>query len=413
MKRIREKIKAKASRHVEKHREYVKKHSSIIMFIAFTIVAAGGYVAGTYHYQIEALIGPAFGYRAHSGTIDLSSLEETYNRLASKYDGDLNVTELIQGANRGMVDAVGDTYTVYMTPAESSEFGKTLTGDIGGGIGAEIGIKKEQITIMRVLANNPAVEAGLQANDTILKINDESTSGWTIEQAVSKIRGAEGTTVKLTIQRGSEVTDYSITRAIINNPSVTSSVSDGLGIMTISRFDTETGDLALIAAQDFVKQDVKAVILDLRDNGGGYVDAAKDVASLWLDNKIVATERSGNVIRTTIRSGSNALLAGIPTIVIVNGSSASASEIVAGALQDHEEAKIVGTTTFGKGSVQELLGLSDGAELKVTVARWYTPNGKNINGSGIKPDYQAELTQANVDNDIDPQLNKAKEVLGY
>lgn len=413
MKRIREKIKAKASRHVEKHREYVKKHSSIIMFIAFTIVAAGGYVAGTYHYQIEALIGPAFGYRAHSGTIDLSSLEETYNKLASKYDGDLNVTELIQGANRGMVDAVGDTYTVYMTPAESSEFGKTLTGDIGGGIGAEIGIKKEQITIMRVLANNPAVEAGLQANDTILKINDESTSGWTIEQAVSKIRGAEGTTVKLTIQRGSEVTDYSITRAIINNPSVTSSVSDGLGIMTISRFDTETGDLALIAAQDFVKQDVKAVILDLRDNGGGYVDAAKDVASLWLDNKIVATERSGNVIRTTIRSGSNALLAGIPTIVIVNGSSASASEIVAGALQDHEEAKIVGTTTFGKGSVQELLGLSDGAELKVTVARWYTPNGKNINGSGIKPDYQAELTQANVDNDIDPQLNKAKEVLGY
>jgi len=374
---------------------------------------AGGYILGTYHYQIEALVGPVFGYKAHSGSIDLKSLQETYNHLASKYDGEIDKSALIQGANRGMVSAVGDAYTIYMSPQEAEDFDNSLTGSIGGGIGAEISQRKNQITIIRVLANNPAIEAGLQANDLILKINDESTSEWTVDEAVSKIRGEEGTTVKLTIQRGSEIKEYSITRAIINNPSVTSTIEDGLGVMTISRFDTETGDLAKIVAQNFIKQDVKAIILDLRGNGGGYVNAARSVAGLWLDNKIIATERSGNTIKSTIRSGSNAILAEIPTIVLVNESSASASEIVAGALQDHKVAKIVGTVTYGKGSVQQLINLNDGAELKITIARWYTPNNKNINGSGIEPDIVIDLTSSDIDNGNDPQINRAKEELGY
>jgi carboxyl-terminal processing protease len=380
--------------------------------VIIALTAALGYVAGTNHYQIEAAIGPVFGYNAHAGDIDLSSLQQTYNELASNYDGKLDTTKLIQGANRGLVDAAGDTYTIYMSPQESTDYGNNLTGNIGGGIGAVVGIKNNQITIMSVLDNNPAKTAGLIANDTITKINDQSTAGYSVEKAVGLIRGEEGTTVKLTVQRGSEVKDYTITRAIINNPSVVSSVSDGLGTLTISRFDAETGNLAQIAAQDFKKQGVKSIILDLRDNPGGYVDAARDVASLWLDNKVIVTERSGSTIKSTIKSGSNALLAGIPTVVLVNGSSASASEIVAGALQDYKVAKLVGVNTFGKGSVQKLIALDDGAELKVTVARWFTPNGKNITNGGIAPDTTANLTQADVDKGVDPQVDAAKKILG-
>ena len=397
----------------KKHKRIKRRFSSNTWFIIIAMTAVAGYVAGVYHYQIEAAIGPVFGYQAHSGSIDLSSIQETYNTLAAKYDGDLDTTKLIQGASRGLVEAAGDTYTVYMSPSEAAEYNNDLAGNIGGGIGAEIGMKNSKITILRVLDNNPAKTAGLLANDIILEINDESVSDLTVDDVVGLIRGDEGTTVKLTVQRGDEVKDYTITRATINNPSVTSSVSDGIGMMTIIRFDDETADLAKVAAQNFKKQGVKAVIVDLRDNGGGYLSAAKDVVGLWLNDQVVVTERtSEGTIKDTIKTGSNAILNDIPTVVLVNSSSASASEIVAGALQDHKVAQLVGEKTYGKGSVQQLMSLSDGSQLKVTVARWYTPNGVNINKSGITPDVTASLTQTDVDNNVDPQLDAAKKALG-
>lgn len=402
----------KTAEPVVKHHRPKRHLTPAILFIIVAFTMAIGYVAGTYHYQIGAVIGPVFGYKAHSGSIDLSSLEQTYNQLASNYDGNLDINALITGANSGLVAAAGDTYTVYMNSKDTTSYNNGLDGIIGGGIGAVIGIKNNQITLMSVLDNNPAITAGLMANDTVLKVNDESTAGWTVEKAVSLVRGDEGTTVKLTILRGSETKDYTITRAIINNPSVVSSVTDGIGTMEISRFDEETGNLARIAAQDFKKQDVKAIIVDLRNNPGGYVNAAVDVAGLWLDDKIVVTERTGDKVKETLRSGSNAILAGIPTVVLVNNSSASASEIVAGALQDHKAAKLVGEGTFGKGSVQQLISLDGGAQLKVTVARWYTPNGKNINQNGITPDSAVSLTQNDVDVGIDPQMIEAKKILG-
>lgn len=402
----------KVTEHVTKHRRAKKPLVSSFLFIIIAVTAVLGYVAGMYHYQIEAAVGPVFGYKDHSGSIDLSSLQQTYNSLAANYDGKLDMSKLIQGANSGLVAAAGDVYTVYMNPTESTSFNNSLSGNIGGGIGAEIGIKNDKITVLKVLDNNPAKTAGLATNDIVLDINDQSTSGWTVDKAVGLIRGDKGTTVKLTIQRGSEAKDYTITRAIINNPSVTSSVVDGVGTMTITRFDTETGNLARIAAQDFKKQSVKAVILDLRNNGGGYVDAAKDVAGLWLDNQVVVTERVDGKIKDTLTTGSDAILSGISTAVLVNGNSASASEIVAGALQDHGAAKLVGEKTFGKGSVQQLLSLAGGAQLKVTIARWYTPNGKNINKQGISPDVAAGLTQTDFDNGIDPQFDAAKKLLG-
>lgn len=403
---------AKVAEHVMRRRHMKKHMMPVAMFIMIAVVAGLGYVAGVYHYQVEAMIGPIFGYKAHSGSIDLSSLQQTYNNLAANYDGTLDTKALIQGANRGMVDAVGDTYTMYMSPSETTSYNDGLQGNIGGGIGAVIGIKNDQITIMSVLDNNPAKKAGLLANDTILQVNDQPTAGWTVDQAVGLIRGDEGTTVKLKIQRGSDVKDYVVTRAIISNPSVISSVADGIGTMTISRFDEETGNLARIAAQDFKKQGAKYVILDLRGNPGGFVNAAVDVASLWLDNQVVVTERAGNTVKQTLRSGNNAILAGIPTVVLVDSNSASASEIVAGALQDHKAAKLVGEKTFGKGSVQQLITLDGGGQLKVTVARWYTPNGKNITKEGITPDVVASLSQADVDNGVDPQVDAAKKALG-
>jgi len=397
---------------VAKHRHTKKHISSALLFIIIAFTAVIGYVAGTYNYQIMAAIGPVFGYKAHSGSIDLSSVQETYNKLAANYDGTIDNELLIQGASRGLVDAVGDAYTVYMSPQETIDFDNSLSGNIGGGIGAVIGIKNGKTTIMSTLKDNPAIEAGLMADDTILKVNDESTAGWTVSHAVSLIRGDEGTTVKLNIQRGDEIKDYTIIRAIINNPSVISSVTDGIGTMAISRFDDETGNLARAAALDLKSQNVKAVILDLRGNNGGRVATAVDVASLWLDNKVIVTERTGDTVKATLKSGSNALLAGIPTAVLVDGGTASSSEIVAGALQEHHVAKLVGERTFGKGNVQQPIQLGGGAQLKVTIARWYTPDGKNITAEGIAPDTTVSFTQEDFDRGVDPQFDAAKQMLG-
>lgn len=387
------------------------KLSYSFWFVIISIAASLGYVAGVYHYQIEAAIGPVFGFKSHSGTIDLSSLQETYGKLAANYDGDLDVKKLIEGANSGLVDAAGDAYTVYMTAEETIEYNNNLSGNIGAGVGAEIGIRNKKVTIIRVLDNNPAKSAGLMAGDIVLQVNDETTEGWTVDEAVGNIKGEEGTTVKLKIQRDATIKDFTITRAIINNPSVESSVSENIGIITISRFDDETGDLAREAAQKLKSQGVKGVILDLRGNGGGYIEAARDVAGIWLANKIVVTEKSGSIIVDTIKTGDNSILENMPTVILVNSASASASEIVAGALQEYKKATVVGERTYGKGSVQQLIPLSTGAQLKVTTARWYTPNGVNITQSGIKPNVDIELAQEDFDNNKDPQLDKAKDII--
>lgn len=384
----------------------------LMIIIAFSIGI--GYVVGAYHFQITALIGPVFGYKSHSGSIDLTSVQETYNKLASNFDGPLDTKKLIQGASRGLVDAAGDEYTIYMNSNEAEEFGNDLSGNIGGGIGAEIGTRNGNIIIVRALKDNPAEQSGLMANDIILNVNGESTAGWTVEKTVGLVRGDVGTTVKLTIQRDSGIKDYSLTRAIVNNPSVDSDIKDGIGILTIYRFDNQTGDLAKVAAQGFVKESVKGVVLDLRGNGGGYVEAAKQVAGLWLDNKIVVVEKADNAVKDSVRTvGGGAILSDVPTIVLVNGGSASASEIVAGALKDHGQAKLIGEKTFGKGSVQLPLDLSDGGILKVTVAKWYTPNGKNINKSGIEPDITVELTKKDINDGVDTQIDAAIKELSH
>jgi carboxyl-terminal processing protease len=402
-----------ADAHVHSYTTKIRKTISanaLLLIVAATAVV--GFFVGTQSNRIIAFIGPVFGVKTYAGTIDVSSLQATYQALKANYDGTVSDQTLIDGANKGMVSAAGDTYTLYMNAKDTNSFDKDLSGNIGGGIGAEISLRSGKATIISVLQGDPAIQAGLMANDTVVDVNGQSTTGQSVEQVVAKIRGDVGTTVKLSIDRAGTMKDFTVTRATIISPSVTSSISGGIGTLTISRFDTDTAGLAQSAARNFKSQGVKGIILDLRDNGGGYVDAAQDVLSLWLNDKVVVTERTNGKIVSSLKSGDNAPLAGTPTVVLVNGNSASASEIVSGALQDYKVAKLVGEKTFGKGSVQKLIALPAGSELKVTVARWYTPDGKNINGEGIIPDSTVSYTQTNADAGNDTQLTAAMKILG-
>jgi carboxyl-terminal processing protease len=391
-----------------KKRRNVSLIMTILIALLTTIV---GFIAGT---RSTDLLASLQGNKSpHS--LDFSSLQQVYDTLRTKYDGNLDPDKLIDGAKHGLVEATGDPYTVYFNEDEAKEFAGDLEGTFEG-IGAELGKKDNQLIVVSTIDGSPAKASGLQSNDAIIKVNGESTSGWSIEKAVKNIRGKKGSTVKLTIGRGEETPrDVSITRSTITDPSVKSEITaDNIGIMRISRFgESETARLATAAADSFKQKNVKGVIVDLRGNGGGYLVAAQEVASLWLKDKVIVTERSGGKVVDTLRSNPDieAVLAGVPTIVLVDGGSASASEILAGALSDNGAAKLLGDKTFGKGSVQTIEDILSGGQLKVTVAKWYTPNGKNINKEGIKPDVTVVPTADDITASRDVQKTKAIELL--
>ena len=379
-----------------------------LIVVAFLFVAGIGYVAGTVTSNGQ-LFGGAFNQFLGKQDLDLTTVQQTYQELTANFDGDIDRAKLIEGANRGLVDALGDQYTVYMNAKESTEFDDSLTGNIGGGIGVEVGIRNDVPTVVRVIKDNPAEKAGIVVGDIITKINGESTEGKVLNDVVSQIRGESGTSVKITTIREGAEKEFSITRATVSNPSAYGEVKDGVGIMTVSRFDNETGSLARAVAQKFKSQGVTRVVLDLRGNGGGYVSAAQALAGVWLDKQLVVTEKRNNTVVDELRSTGTPILNGIPTIDLVNKSSASASEIVAGALRDHKVATLLGETTFGKGSVQKLINLANDSMLKVTIARWYTPAGLNISEKGITPDTKVERTADDINANRDPQLQAALE----
>lgn len=350
-----------------------------------------------------------------SGALDLSEVQQTYDLLSSKYaGGELNKADLVEGAKKGLVAAAGDPYTVYFTSKEADEFLGDLEGTFTG-IGAELSKRDDKLTIVATIDGSPAKGSGLLAGDNIVKVNDEDATSWSVDQAVAKIRGEKGTTVKLTVIRNSaDVKEFTITRDVINNPSVTSEVGqDNIGYMRISRFaQNDTAALARQFAEEYKQRSVKGVVLDLRGNGGGYLTAAQEVASLWIGSgKVVVSERKGDTVIDELKSNGSAVLEGIPTVVLIDGGSASASEIVAGALRDYDAATLIGEKSFGKGSVQDLPDAPGGGKLKVTIAKWYTPKGRNIDKEGIKPDTEVKLTPEDVSADRDPQKDKAFEQL--
>lgn len=380
-------------------------------FMTLAIATVVAFALGTRSDQLFATIAPVFGFKVSNDKLDTQILQQTYQNLKANYDGTLDPAKLADGAARGMTAAAGDKYTVFMDKSEASEFNKALDGQVSG-IGAEIGVRNGQPTVIRVLADSPAEKAGLKANDLFVSVNGESVEGKDASAVAEKVRGEAGTSVKLTMKRGDMAQDYTITRAQVNDPSVRWSVDGTIGTMTITRFDEQTGALATQAANEFKQKGVKSIIVDLRDNGGGYLNAAQKVASLWLDHKTVVTEKTNGKVTDTVTSDMNANppLTGLKTIVLVNGQTASASEIVAGALQDYGVAQLVGEKTFGKGSVQKVIDLPDGRILKVTVAKWYTPKDKNINAQGIAPDKTVELKSEDADAGRDPQLEAAKQL---
>ena len=385
-----------------------EKRQQLSWFLTLVIVAIVSFVAGARSDALFANAASVFGVRTSNKTIDLSSVQKTYQELVANYDGKLDTQKLIYGANRGLVEAAGDPHTAYMDPDETKEFDKSLSGQIGGGIGAEIGLRNNKPTIVKPLENSPAQKAGIKAGEAIVKVNDEASSDWSVEKVVSKIRGEVGTSVKLTLLSGNQTREVSVVRQNIVSPAVESEIDGEIGILKVNRFGDDTVSLSRKYASEFVEKGVKKVILDLRNNPGGTVGAAQGLLGIWLDNQIAMTERRGSEIVKTLRTTGTPILGNMKTVVLINGNSASASEITAGALREYGKATLVGQKSYGKGSVQIVLGLPGGSQMKVTEARWYTPKGKNIDKTGIEPDVKVDLSSDDVNNNVDPQMDKAK-----
>ena len=340
-----------------------------------------------------------------------SQLDEVYSRLVSNYNGEVDFSTIVEGAKKGLVEALGDQYTVYMTREENESFMDDLHGNVGSGIGVEMGLRDGYVRVLRTLPDNPARKAGILAGDVIYKVNGEEVWQMSSDEIASRVRGEEGTEVTVTVARDGEELDFTMQRETINNVSEYVEIDGSTAIVTLTRFDNNTGVLVQREAEKFAEKGVNKVILDLRGNGGGYVSAAQDLLSLWIDGKAVYSQKSKNAGDTvSYASSGKALLKDMKTIVLINGSTASASEIVAGALQDYGKATIVGEQSYGKGVVQSLLNLSNGASLKVTTADWYTPNGNSINLAGITPDIEVGRSYDDINKMRDPQLDKAKEL---
>lgn len=338
--------------------------------------------------------------------LDFSSVEEVYDLLRNRYDGNLEQAKLIEGLKKGLVEAAGDPYTEFMSAEQTKEFDEDLNGTFSG-IGAELSKDGDAIVVVSPISGFPAEKAGLKSKDVIVEIDGTSTYGMSVSEAVKRIRGEKGTQVKLRVIRGgSEDLSFDITRDNITIPSVESKMLEGnIGYIKISRFSDDTTQLTREAATQLKQQGAKGVVLDLRGNPGGLLDAAVGVSSVWLpaQKTVLEEKRDGVVIKTYYASGSP-ILEGIPTVVLINDGSASASEITAGALKDNGAATLLGEKSYGKGSVQQIERLKDGSALKVTIARWFTPNGRNIDKEGIEPDTKVEQKS---DSSEDQQLNQA------
>ena len=352
---------------------------------------------------------PYLGMGTVSSGVDWSELDEVYSQLNISYNGEISVADAIEGAKKGLTESLGDVYTVYMDKDETTDFYNDLHGNVGSGIGVEMGLRDGYVRVLRTLPDNPAKKAGLLAGDIIYKVDGEEVYTLTTDEVAKKVRGETGTEVTVTVVRNGKELDFKMKREAINNVSAYVEYDGKTAIITVTRFDNDTGTIVQGFAKEFADKGIKKVILDLRGNGGGYVSAAQDLLGLWLDGETILIQKSKHFGNSTSASASGkAILKDMKTIVLVNGSSASASEIVAGALQDYKKATIVGETTYGKGVVQNLYDLSGGTVLKVTTADWYTPLDRTINGTGIKPDIEVERTYEDINSMRDPQMDKAK-----
>jgi len=394
------------------------KLTNFLLLLSFIVLIFGsGYKLGEYKSRFISSSPISFGQNSN---INFDLFWETWNKLQERYvdQKKLDPKKMYMGAIKGMVASVDDPYTFFLTPDEN----KQTKDDLGGkfeGIGAQLGLKDGRIIIISPLKDSPAEKAGVKPGDYINKVDDVSTNKWTLSQAVSKIRGPKDTKVKLNLERNNKEINVVIVRQQIIVASVELSYEKKIAILKVNQFGDNTNDEWNKSVQDisgkWTKQQVTGVVLDLRDNPGGYLDGSVYLASEFLPlGKLVVKQEATLYGDKEYRVSRIGMLKDIPVVVLINQGSASASEILAGALRDYNRAQLVGEKSFGKGSVQEALDLKEGAGLHVTVAKWVLPNGDWINGKGIEPKYKVtnEIKEGNtITKEVDKQLEKAIELL--
>lgn len=395
----------------------------LLLLAVFIIFSAGAYLAVT-NKVVEKMaesevyyLGKVTGkYSKEDGkwaqNVDFKLYWEVWEKLKTQHPNkdQVNDKKMLYGSLKGLVASFEDPYSEFMDPKESKDFEDSMSG-VFEGIGAEIGIRDGVLTVVSPIEGTPAFQAGLLPGDKILKINGETTEAMGVDEAVSKIRGQKGTEVILSIFGGSmeEIREVKIIRDKIFIKSIKyEKISDDLFLINISAFNDDTSELFAEAVKQFISSGSKNLILDLRSNPGGYLETAVDVLGEWINGQVAVSEKFADDKKTDYLAKGLNRLSNYNTVVLINGGSASASEILAGALKDYGKATLIGETSYGKGSVQMLKNLSDGSTLKVTVAKWLTPNGQDINKEGIKPDIEVELTYDDYIADKDPQMEAAK-----
>lgn len=364
------------------------------------------------------VIGQKTAYHVDQpGTIDFSLFWDAYGKLKDNFVAPekINDQQVIYGAIAGMARSTGDPYTTFFDPQEAKTFQQDLSGSFGG-IGAEIGIRKNALTIIAPLEGTPAKAAGLASGDIIVKIDGTDTTDMPVDKAVSLIRGQKGTKVTLNVYRESwsQPKDITITRSTISPDVAKWQMKDGdTAYIQVFQFDRNLPEVFSQIASQVLQSGAKRIVLDLRNNPGGYLDVAQTIAGWFLKpGDVVTTEDYGGARPQDVYSAQGAAqLAKYPTVVLINGGSASASEILAGALRDNRKVTLIGQKSFGKGSVQTIFDLPGGSLLKVTIAKWLTPDGHSIAEVGLTPDVAVELSPEDIDAQKDPQLEKALEIV--
>jgi carboxyl-terminal processing protease len=404
-----------------------QKKSNLLGVSLALLLAVGAFFSGFHANELiskEGQTASIFSFFSSKETvantqedIDLEQFWKVWKLLDEKFtsaSSTLKVTseDRINGAIQGMVSAYGDPYTVFMPPAQSADFSEDISGNFSG-IGMEVGIKDKVITVISPLPNTPAEKAGLLPGDLVVKIDGESTESMSIDDAVNRIRGEKGTNVTLSIYRegATEVRDFTITRDTIDIPTVKTELKEDVFIIRLYSFNAISEAKMQEAMREFVNSKAKFLVLDLRGNPGGYLQSAVAIASFYLPTgKVVVKENFGDKEEEKVyRSQGRVIKDFNPNnlVVLVDNGSASASEILAGALKEQGVATVIGTNTFGKGSVQELVDLPEGASLKVTVARWLTPNGISISLKGLEPNIYINRTPQQRLENADPQQDSA------
>jgi carboxyl-terminal processing protease len=394
----------------------------VVVLLGIALIGSGfwlGWAAGVRHPKIVAVSGatniaPPPG--SSTTLSDFGTFWEAWQDINDLYlrNPGVSSTAKVYGAINGLVQSLGDPYTEFFSPADNQQFQQNISGNFGG-IGAELGTDaKNDIAIVAPLKGTPAEAAGLKAQDIVIGINGTSTETMTVDQAVNLIRGPIGTKVTLTIMRSgwTKPEDFTITRANIQVPIVDFEMKGNVAHISLHEFDQTADQLFYNALVKAMNNNAQGIVLDLRNDPGGYLNIAVDLSGYFLKpGSLVVSEVGRTVGTTTYNAAGNGALDTLPMVVLVNGGSASASEILAGALHDDRGIKLIGEKTFGKGTVQELENLSDGSSLKITVAHWVLPSGKIIDHEGIEPDYDVPLTATDTANKQDPQLDTALRIL--